>query len=130
MPDNEEDARLARAEKAPVEDGKISFVSTKEARNFGELREKHQHFQFWIIFIFAIAMSAILYTAFLLWAGKPQAAQHWHIGLMLVLPATTILLALVQVLRHKGNKKEEDAVMFAQAKEIVDFINAAKDIIK
>lgn len=120
-----EENELERAERLnPVESA--DDQATNEAKSFGELREKHQHVQFWIAFLLAVSVCINLYTIFFYWATHKELNQNWHVGLMLVVPATTILLMLVQILkyRHTKEKDEEHPQIFPLIKQLLEEVKS------
>jgi hypothetical protein len=99
--------KLERAEKTRVAEPNIEPKAEKEADSFGELREKDRRKQFWYVFVLAFFVCIILYVIFICDLLFGRTPLTWQMELMLVLPATTILLALITALRYKGNKDNE-----------------------
>ena len=124
----EERQRLADAAEEAIEAPDLQVVAEREADTFGEKREKHRHWQFWVIFVFALLVCTLFYIVFGWWVVCR--ANNWHIGLMLVIPPTTILLTLVQVLRHKKDKEKDSEASLYSVQQLVDAIKQIVRTIK
>lgn len=108
MPTDEKETqqRLRDAQSDLVETPEPTPNAQEEAESFGEVRERHSHWQFWAVFAYAIFISLQLYMIFLYWATHREYHGNWHVGLMLIIPATAILLTLILSLRHKRENFE------------------------
>lgn len=97
---NEEEF-LNRATQEIVTPPHLDQAAQSEAEIFDEERRR----QFWWVFALAIVADVALFATFIRWVLCDS--SNWHIGLMLILPATSILLALLQILKsHHHNKQE------------------------
>lgn len=93
-------------------------------------RERDRRILFRAAVIFAIAVCTALFTLFACWVlNKPENAS-WHIGLMLVLPPTTILLTLIGVLRYKVPKDDDPLVLPPQLKQLAEQLAPIKELFK
>lgn len=68
-----------------------------------------------------------LYVVFailvLVWTFCKEDEFDWHIALILVLPATTILLSIVHVLKYKDpNDKLDESIFIPYIKEVVELL--------
>lgn len=68
-----------------------------------------------------------LYVVFailvLVWTFCKEDKFDWHIALILVLPATTILLSIVHVLKYKDpNDKLDESIFIPYIKEVVELL--------
>lgn len=124
----EERQRLAEAAEEAIEEPVIQPVAEREADIFGELQEKHRHYQFWAVFTLAFLVCLGLYMLFGWWVICNS--DNWHIGLMLVIPPTTILLTLVQVLRHKKDKTADNDPPPYSVQQLADMIKQIVQAIK
>lgn len=121
--------RLERAESTPVAEPSIEIKAEEEALSFGEVREKESIWQFKVLFNFSIFISLQLYLIFFYWATHEEFSKNWHTGLMLIIPATTVLLALILSLRHNKSKRDETDTFIPQLKQTIEIIKEAKELI-
>lgn len=124
----EERQRLAEAAEEAIEEPDVLPVAEREADVFGELREKHRHWQFWAIFVLALLVCIFFYGLFAWWVICRS--NNWHVGLMLIIPPTTILLTLVQVLRHKKDKEKDTDIPPYSVQQLADAIKQIVQAIK
>lgn len=124
----DERQRLAEAAEEAIEEPVVQPIAEREADTFGEKWEKHRRWQFWIIFVAALLACTLFYSLFGWWVVCR--ANDWHIGLMLVIPPTTILLTLVQVLRHKKDKEKDSEVSSYSVQQLADAIKQIVQAIK
>lgn len=93
-------------------------------------RERDRRILFRTAVIFAFAVCTALFTLFACWVlNKPENAS-WHIGLMLVLPPTSILLTLIGVLRYKVPKDDDPLVLLSQIKQLAEQLAPIKELFK
>lgn len=109
----------------------VDSNAIKEKDVFEQTREVHRKWMFLSVFLLAIIVCVVFYVIFFEWISCNSLRiwfsciweyscstsmnlktcnninDNWHIGLMLVIPPTTILLTLVQILRHKNSKDNE-----------------------
>ena len=121
--------KLERAEKTPVAPPNIEPKAEKEALSFGELREKESIWQFKVLFYFSIFISLQLYLIFFYLATHEEFSKNWHTGLILIIPATTVLLALILSLRQNRSKRDETDTFIPQFKQAIEIIKEAKELI-
>ena len=122
------DEELERAEAADVTPPpNTDATAENERRQFEEPWEKDRRKQFQGIYHAAVAIVLFFYTGFFWWVFY-LGGRDWHIGLMLVLPPTTIILTLMPILRHKNTIHEE--LLIPQIQYIVNLLKPFKDLFK
>lgn len=93
-------------------------------------RERDRRILFRAAVIFAIAVCTALFSLFACWVfNKPENAG-WHIGLVLVLPPTSILLTLIGVLRYKAPKDDDPVMLPPQLKQLAEQLAPIKELFR
>lgn len=136
MPDNDSNISLTQVEtaKEPTNAELIDEAAGRENDDvFGRRRENDRRIFFCASIIIALTVCTAFYISFLRWTSSEN-TQNWHIGLMLLLPPTTIILTLIPLLRYKAPNqyKNEEALspLTEQAKRIVDILKPFKELFK
>lgn len=70
-----------------------------------------------------------LFICFVVFCYRSNSTTDWHIALMIVLPATTILLSIVHALKYKDpNDKPDEGISIPQVKELVETLKPIKEL--
>ena len=135
MPDNDSKISLEQVETArePANAELIDEAAGRENDEFGRRRENDRRNFFCASILIALLVCTVFYISFLFWVFSEN-TQNWHIGLMLLLPPTTIILTLIPLLRYKAPNQygNEEALnpLIEQVKRIVDILKPFKDLFK
>lgn len=94
------------------------IISRENSRR--QLFEKAINCSLWIV----VGLYVVFAILVLVWTFcKKEDKFDWHIALILVLPATTILLSIVHVLKYKDpNDKLDESIFIPYIKEVVELL--------
>lgn len=138
MPNNNDNISLEQAtaadvDREPLNAEEIDEGAENEKDEFAKNREEDRRKYFSASISVALATCVVFYVALLVWIFSGN-TENWHVGLMLLLPPTTLLLTLIPVLKYKAPNKygAEEALtpLTEQVKRIVKILEPFKELFK